>query len=319
MIMPRLVAACVFVLWFGPDALGAERYALVVTGASGGKEYAEKYGRWRTSFLTILRERLGYPDEHVIALAEDHAGAGKATRENVRAAFDRLRQRAAKDDVVLVLLIGHGTTDGDEAKFNLVGPDLTASEWATLAGGIAGRLVFVNGSGGSFLFLERMAGPGRLVLTATDSAAQQFETIFPEFFINAFGDPLADLDKNARVSVWEAFRYSSDGVRAWFEEQGRLATERPMLDDTGDGVGRDAGTPGVDGAVAQATYLQIDAPIAAGAGDLAGLLRERGEIESALGALRSRKAALPPAQYETELEGLLLELARLDARIREKS
>ena len=44
---------------------------------------------------------------------------------------------------------------------------------------------------------------------------------------------------------------------------GQLATERPLLDDTGDGVGREAGAPGPDGAVAQVTYLQPEARIAA--------------------------------------------------------
>ena len=107
-----------------------------------------------------------------------------------------------KDDQLLVLLIGHGTSlDGDEAKFNLVGPDLSATEWADLLKPIAGRVVFVNTTGASFPFLRKLAGRNRVVLTATDAAAQQFETVFPEFFVKAFDDPAADLDKNNRVSI----------------------------------------------------------------------------------------------------------------------
>src|SRR5262249_23505558 len=159
--------------------------------------------------------------------------------------------RLTRDDQLLVFLIGHGTTvDTDEAKFNLVGPDFSASEWADLLKPLPGRLVFVNTTGASFPFLHKLAGRGRVVLTATDSAAQQFETVFPEYFIKAFGDEAADADRNGRVSIWEAFQYASAAVRQSFEQKGQLPTERPLIDDTGAGVGREAQAPGVDGAVA---------------------------------------------------------------------
>jgi hypothetical protein len=307
-----------------PNAFAGDRYALIVTGASGGPEYAQKYDEWRTSFVTTLCEKFAYPADHVIVLAEAESGAvRRATRENVRAAFEELKRRAAKDDVVLVLLIGHGTSDepgADGAKFNLVGPDLSAAEWANLVKPVAGRLVFVNATSGSFPFLERMSAPGRVVLTANDSAAQQFETVFPEFFLEAFATDSSDLDKNGKISIWEAFRYASAGVKDWFEEQGRLATERPVLDDTGDGVGRDDETPGPDGPIAQVTYLQPDAPIVSTTdSELAALLRRRAELESRIELLRARKAGISPDQYETELEALLLELAGVDRQIRAKS
>ena len=86
------------------------------------------------------------------------------------------------------------------------------------------------------------------MLTATDTAAQQFETVFPEFFVKAFDDAEADLDKNGRVSIWEAFTYASARRQASSSSRsGQLATERPLLDDTGDGVGREARKPGPDG------------------------------------------------------------------------
>src|SRR5207248_11662678 len=187
----------------------------------------------------------------------------KATREQVRRALTDMRARMTKDDQLLVLLIGHGTSlDGDEAKFNLVGPDMSASEWADLLKPIPGRIVFVNTTAASFPFLRRLAGRGRIVLTATDSAAQQFETVFAEYFVKAFDDPAANFDKNGRVSIWEAFTYASAAVRQSFEQKGQLPTERPLLDDTGAGVGREAQNPGTDGAVARVTYLEPDAPLA---------------------------------------------------------
>jgi len=299
-----------------------ERYAVIVTGASGGDAYAQKYAKWRASFVDTLREKFHYDSERLVVLAETAVdGAQVANRDNVRAVLADMRKRMTKDDQLLVLLIGHGTTvDGEEAKFNLVGPDLSASEWGDLLRPIPGRLVFVNTTGASFPFLRKLARKGHVVLTATDTAAQQFETVFPEYFIRAFDDPAADLDRNNRVSMWEAFTYASAGVRQWFEQKGQLPTERPLLDDTGAGVGREAQNPGTDGAIARTTYLEPDAPLALPAdAAVAGLVRRRAELETLLEELKARKESTPPDQYDAELEKILVEIARISAQIRAKS
>jgi len=304
------------------SGFAGERYALIVTGASGADAYEQKYQTWRTSFTATLVDGFKYDPQRIITLAErEGPGVQKATRENVQRSLADLRKRLTREDQLLVLLIGHGTSlDGDEAKFNLVGPDLTASEWTDLLKPLPGRLVFVNSTGASFPFLRRVAARGRVVLTATDSAAQQFETVFPEFFIKAFADEAADLDKNGRVSVWEAFTYASDGVRQWFEQKGQLPTERPLLDDTGAGVGREAQNPGTDGAVAKITYLEPDAALALPADTaLAVLVKRRAELEASLEELKARKESTPPEQYEAELEKLLIEIAKVGAQIRAKS
>jgi hypothetical protein len=311
----------VLILVAAPGALAGERYALVVTGASGGDNYAVKYDSWRNTFVDLLH-RFNYPDDHIIVLAEQEEGlARKATRDNVRAALTDLRRKSEKDDVVLVLLIGHGTSgDGDEAKFNLVGPDLSADEWAALVRPIPARVVFIDTTAGSFPFLKKISGKNRIVITATDNPAQQFETVFPEFLVKAFGEEGADQDKNGKVSVWEAFQYASAHVRDWFADRGQLATERPLLDDTGVGIGREFDTPGPDGPVALVTYLEPEAPPAnTGNSELDALLRRRAELQMRLEALKARKANMTPDDYDTELERILLELARIDRQVRNKS
>ena len=323
--VPQILRAMFFVSLLLPAAnraFAGERYALVVTGASGGDTYEQKYTQWRTMFVATLRDKFGYKPDAVLVLAETASdGVLKATRENVQRALSDVRKRMTKDDQLLVLLIGHGTTlDGEEAKFNLVGPDLSATEWAELLRPIPGRLVFVNTSSASFPFLRKMANRGRVVLTATDSSAQQFETVFPEFFISAFGDAAADVDKTGRVSIWEAFNYASAGVKQYYDQKGQLPTERPLLDDTGAGVGREAETPGNDGAVARITYLQPDAALALPADtELASLVQRQAELQGQLEALKARKESTPADQYDAELEKLLVELARVSIQIRAKS
>jgi hypothetical protein len=303
----------------------AERYAVVITGASGGVQYAKKYDGWRDAFVGTLEQKLGLPRDHIVVLAEEAAPpVRRATREGVRAVFQDFARHVAQDDVLLVLLIGHGTSGDEGARFNLVGPDLTAADWAGLIKPIAGRVVFVNAASGSFEFLETLAGRGRIVLTAADSAAQQYETVFPQFFIEAFTSEQADLDRDGRVSIWEAFQSASAGVKNWFDDQNRLATERAVLDDNGDGIGTEAGGAGTsgrpDGQLAQVTHLNREDPGSATAdAELAALLRQRAAVQSRIEQLRADKANLPPDRYESELETLLVELARLERQIRSRS
>jgi hypothetical protein len=303
-------------------AAAAERYALIVTGASGGAIYEQKYAKWRASLTTTLRETFGYKDDTLFVLGETEGdGVLKSSRENVQRVLGDMRRRMTRDDQLLILLIGHGTTlDGEEAKFNLVGPDLSATEWGDLIKPIRGRVVFVNTSSASFPFLRKLAARGRVVLTATDSSAQQFETVFPEFFVEAFSESAADADKNGRVSMWEAFNYASAGVKQFYDEKGQLPTERPLLDDTGAGIGREADTPGNDGAIARITYLQPDAVLALPTDTaLAGLVQRQAELQADLEALKARKESTPADQYDAELEKLLVELARVSIQIRAKS
>jgi hypothetical protein len=313
-------AALCLVLGASSAASGADQYAIVITGASGGDAYARKYDAWRDSLVATLRNTFGYPDDHLVVLAE-HEGPGvvRATEANVRAALTRVVRRATADDVVLVVLMGHGTGyDGEDAKFNLVGPDLSAVQWAKLIAPIKARLVFVASGGSSFPYLQTLSARNRIVLSATDSPAQRFDTVFPEFFVRALTAPAADLDKNGRVSIWEAFTHASAAVRQWFDERGQLATERPVLDDNGDGEGSEADGARGDGTVARATFLQPPTPGLAENAEMAELLRQRAEIESKIDALRASKDRLTPEKFNADLEALVLDLARLDRRIRDK-
>src|SRR5262249_2220238 len=267
-----------------------------------------------------LRTKLGFAADHVIVLGEsDGEHLRVPTRENVRSAFAQIRTRITKDDLVVIVLIGHGNSSeaaNDEAKFNLIGPDLSAREWAQLVGSLAGRVIFVNGASGSAPFLQALSARGRVVITATDTTAQQYETMFPQFFVEAFTDEGADTDKNGRVSIWEAFSYASAHVRQWYQQQGRLQTERALLDDNGDGVGREAQSPGSDAAPAQATYLDAGTPAAPVDAAQSPLLERRADLSRQIDALKARRSEMPPAQYDAEMERLLLELAQVDSSLR---
>lgn len=301
-----------------PSAQSQERWALIVSGASGGEKYAESHERWRARLTEALSERYQLGAEQLIVLTERADDtAGRATSEGVRRAFTTLRGRVRRDDLLLIVLIGHGTFDGAEAKFNLVGPDLRADDWAELVRALPCRVILVNTTSASFPFLEHLSARNRIVITATDSAMQRYETIFPEFFAEALSDPAGDLDKNGRMSLWEAFAFASARVKRWYEERGQLPTERALLDDNGDGVGKEAGAPGSDGALARNTYLEPEPTARITGAD--GLLKQRSDLEARLEELKAKKASMPADAYEKELEALLIELAKIGRLIRAKS
>lgn len=321
---PGLAAALVCAVLVGgaSSVRASERYALVVTGASGGPQYAEKYDAWRIALVQTLQGSLRLPEENVIVLAEEEAsGTEKATRDGVRQALSDLRRRAKKEDVVFVLLMGHGSGDDvTDAKFHLVGPDLSAQEWAQLVEPIQARLVFINAASASFPFVEALSAPGRIVIAANDSAAQKYETVLPEFIVAAFRTDTSDLDKNGRVSIWEAFVHASAAVQAWYEQRGQLPTERPVLDDDGDGIAKQLEDLGAEGVLAKVTYVESDAPIdETPDAEVNALLRRRADLNRRIEELRARKPTLDPGEYELELEKLLLELARVDRELRSKS
>lgn len=295
-----------------------QRYAVVVSGANGEASYAEEYAQWRDALVTALKDKFAFDSSSIDVLYDGGDEAHTSTATSVRAAIERLRPKLHPDDLLLVVLIGHGTFDGAEAKFNLVGPDMTASEWASLLKPLPGRLVLVNSTSASFPFIEQLAASGRIIVTATDSPGQRFDTVFPDYFIKALTDPSADLDKNGRVSIWEAFIAASFGVRRHYEQRGQLATERSLLDDDGDGKGREAGGDGEDGSAAARTYLDDEVGAAPTDEELLALLQKRAALQVDAEELKQRRQLMTPDEYQKEFEGLMIDLAKVSREIRKR-
>jgi hypothetical protein len=315
------LAGLVLLLWaIAVPAWSGERFALVISGASGGSKYAGSYAEWRTTLTKALRDKRGLKAENLIVLSEDAASEQeRSTRENVKRALSSVASRLKADDLLMIVLIGHGTLDGPSAKFNLVGPDLDAHEWGQLIGKLPGRLIFVNTSGSSYPFLLELSGPSRVVITATDSALQRFDTIFPQFFAAAFDQPAADTDKNGRISIWEAFAYASQGVGQWYDQRGQLSSEHAVIDDDGDRTGKEAQVPGADGRFARGVYLDPDPAEGSQDAVLLELQQRKAKIEAALEALKSRKDSMSSAEYEAEFEKLAIDLARITNLIQSRS
>jgi hypothetical protein len=304
-----------------PAAASAQagRYALVIAGASGEEQYATMHREWVDRLVGLLEGKFGMEPSHVVVLTETpKTGESKSTAENVKASLSKLATAIGKDDQLFVMLIGHGSGSGPEAKFNLVGPDLTAAEWNTLLQPIKGRLVVVDASSASAGFLKTLASPDRVIITATNSAAQVYHPTFGQAFIDALGAPAADLDKNDRVSLWEAFVYASTLVEQHYQREGTLATEHAMLDDTGDGTGRDASAAATTVTLAGMTYLDAASTATSADPALQQLFDRRAALTAQIDELRRKQSSMPAAEFDQQFEKLALELAQVSADIRKR-
>ena len=312
-----IVALCVLLL--SGQAAAETRRALIISGASGGEKYATDMAQWRTTLREALVSRHRYDSAQVQVLVDEAAAEGtRATAAAVKTTLARLRSEAAPDDFLLIVLFGHGTFDGEVAKFNLVGPDLTAAEWQQALGGIAGRVAIVNTTESSFPFLDALKARGRIVVTATNSAAQKYATVFPQYFVKAMNEASTDLDKNGRTSLLEVFEATSLAVAQHYEQQGLLTTERALIDDSGDGRGSEQGAEGGDGALARTWQVDAEPQAASTDPEVKALLQRQRTLEAEAEALKLRKDSMPANEWQSAYETLMLDLARVSLELRKR-
>jgi hypothetical protein len=293
----------------------AERATLiVVTGAPGEAEFGQQFRDQLAAWQKIGAQA----GVKTIAIGNDDAAAPDDRTRLEQALAAEQKEGAAE---LWLVLLGHGTFDGKEAKFNLRGPDLAAADLAAWLKAFARPLAIVDTSSSSAPFLATLAGKGRVVITSTRSGYQQNFARFGKYFTDAIGDPKSDLDRDGQVSLLEAFLSGSHRTMEFYQTEGRLATEHALIDDNGDGLGTPAdwfkgvravkrakeGAP-VDGARAQQYHLVRSAAEQ----HLAPEVRaKRDALELEVARLRDAKAKLPEDAYFRDLEKLLLQIAAL--------
>lgn len=297
----------------------ARTRALVVVGLGGTAEYRERFHDQARTLRDGLVEQHGLDGGDVVYLGErveiDPALiADRSTRENVLAVLERFAASSDSADRVLVVLIGHGTSGAGGEAFNLPGPDIGPSDLAEALTAFGSTPVaFVHTGSGSGAYLEPLSGPGRIVITATRTGRELNATRFGEHFVAALSGEGADIDRDGRISLLEAYTYARDEVARHYESENQIQTEHAMLDDDGDGSGtHEAGPDTPDGRLAgtfafggrvQMDVPETDDPV------LARLYRERVEIQGRIEELRELSGSIDEEVYLARMEELLVELA----------
>lgn len=313
----KYIASFVFILFISASSLAQKidpnKFAVIINGAGGEPAYAKQFAEWTTDLNTVLYERYGFDQSKIKVLSDK-----LATAEEVKRTFTSLKSQLDQNNVVFVFLIGHGSFDGKEAKFNLVGPDLSAAEYNQLLSALPTRRVVVfNMASASGEFVKSLSAKGRIVVTATRNGQETNATRFAGFFIAALKATDGDTDQDGHTSVLEAFVYATRLTDDFYKRAGRLATEHALIDDNGDGVGREKPEAG-EGLLARATYLDsLSIDEAAATAATGKLMKERARLEGEIEQLLARKANMPEAEYEATLERLFIELAKVNRSIKQ--
>jgi hypothetical protein len=304
-----LVAGCCLSAY---AAARAATFYVTVAGLGGEPDYEQRFTANAMDLDKVLRGSAG---AHVVTLT-----GSDATKLKMDAAISDAARAAKPDDDFVLTLIGHGSFDGVEYKFNMVGPDATAGEIAAMCDKVPARRQLVvdttSASGGAVEALER---PGRAVVAATKSGTEKNATVFARYWVEAFEDPTADTDKSESISAMEAFVYADKKTTDFYTTQKRLATEHAEFEDTGKGDAVRAGSPttGREGALmATLTVMRLGAAQAA-MNDPAkrDLMEKKEELEQKVDALKYQKAAMEPGEYKKELTAALLDLAKVQAEL----
>lgn len=288
----------------------AATYIVIVAGLGGDVDYAQRFATAAEDLDRIFKAE--GPSSHVTTLS-----GSQSTAAQMRGALATVAHDSQPGDDFVLILIGHGSFDGVEYKFNLVGPDLTAAEIAGLCDRIPARRQLIvdttSASGGAIPALER---PGRAVIAATKSGTEKNATVFARYWVEALQDPEADADKSESVSALEAFTYATKKTAAFYDSQKRLATEHAVFNDTG------AGAPVRDAGEGQGQFLSSFTLLRLGSSQQAlknpamrGLLEQKDDLEQKIDMLKYQKAAMDAADYKKQLTEALVALAKVQDQL----
>ena len=287
----------------------AATYYLTIAGLGGTPEYDAQFSKWSGDLAHALEKN----GAQVVTLS-----GSAATRSAVQQALAKAAAAVKPEDSFGLFLIGHGTFDGTDYKFNLPGPDITAAELAALLNRIpATRQLVVNMTSCSGGSVPELLHKDRIVITATKSGTEKNATVFPRYWIDGLHDPAADTDKNGVLTTLELYRYTAQKTAAYFESEKLLATEHPTLTDSGNKPARDPAAENGQGLLAaRFAILQPESEVARSVTpDKQRLIAKKEDLEAKIDRLKYSKAAMPADEYKQQLTALLLELARTQAEI----
>ncbi len=307
-----LLAICLAAALLFAVPVRAAVYYVTVAGLGGEPDYEQEFTSLAMDLDKLLKA--SGSDVHVYTLT------GKdATRANLTDTLAQVASEAKPDDDFVLTLIGHGSFDGFEYKFNLPGPDISATDLAVLCDHVpARRQLIVNttsASGGSVAALEKH---GRAVIAATKSGTEKNATVFARYWVQALHDPETDVDKNDAITALEAFRYATTHTADFYDAQKRLATEHAVFEDTGlhDPV-REASTDTGEGLLLSSfTLIRLGAAQKAYADPAKrALLARKEELERQIDTLKYQKAAMSQDDYKAQLTAALIELAKVQEEL----
>src|SRR4051794_561056 len=166
----RSVGVCLGLVLLMAASAHATTFYVTISGLGGEPDYDQRFKMWAEDIDGSLKKAGG--DTKVITLQAP-------TKDKVHAQFNEIMRQAKPEDGLVLMLIGHGSADGSEYKFNIPGPDLSGAEIASMLDHVPATrqlvVITTQASGGS---IEALRRPNRIVITATKSGSEKNATVF---------------------------------------------------------------------------------------------------------------------------------------------
>jgi hypothetical protein len=287
--MKSIIRNTIAFLSLVPLLANAELHVVVVEGIGGNETYSEQFAG---QVEAIVAASSTMTSENRIQVFSGDA----VSRDAILAHFADLGEATDAADQVAVYLVGHGSFDDFQYKFNIAGPDLTDTDLQQALDSLSSKnQLLVNTSSASGAIAENLANDNRLLVMATRSGGERHATRFGNYFVAALNDSAADLNKNQIVSVAEAFAFAERQVIDYFERNDSLATEHARME----------GSRGDRFGIARLTVRRQ----VRGDDELQELLATRESLNAEIDELRLSRDAMAPDEYQTALLQKMLELA----------
>ena len=269
---------------------------MIVGGLGGEPKYQETFDKEVQQLAAVARRTTG--DARVAVLSGEHA-----TKAAVEKLLGSERAKVKASDTFALILVGSRQLRRRAIQAESAGTGHRRRRALEAARRDPARSqLIVEYDERERRDAREWAGNGRMLITATRSGFERNATHFAEHWAKALADGSADVDKNGVITAQEAFDYASREVADGFSKAGTLATEHPQL--KGDGAARFV-----------VARLQ-SAPLPS-TPELAALDRQKSALEDKIADLRQRRESMAPDAYLNELQGLLVQLADVQAKIDE--
>ena len=289
-----LALAAAVQLLIAATALAQTTSTIIVSGLGGNPEYDEQFMQFGDTLAESAKQLID--DEADVVLLQGE----QATKQAILDAISQQQQRAAEDSVKIFLL-GHGSFDGNEYKFNIPGPDLTGTELIEALNELPeSQQLLVLATSASGALFEPLQAAHRVVITATKNGRERNAVKFTEHLVTGLADPAADIDKDETISAQELFQYAERAVEKYYENEKLLASEHSRL----------SGESAATFELARYGSLLVNQT------DISEeLITQRKEISARIASLRNQKSDLTEDDYFDRLQTLMLELATVQRAI----
>ncbi len=272
----------------------ASTVTVVISGLGGNQQYTEQFNQYATSIAEEARRVAASPQDVILV-------RGDSAKKNVIVSLLENLPVSNSPEVFVMYLIGHGSIDNRQFKFNIPGPDITGEELAeALANLNASQQLVVISSSASGAMLETLAAPNRVVITATKNGKEKNAVRFTEYMVNALTDTAADLNKNESISAQEMFSYAQSATENYYTKEKLLAPEHARI----------------AGELADQIEVARYGVLLEKKDDIApALLARRQSLSNEINSLKARKDEVDEDTYFDTLQELMLELADIQRSI----